>query len=59
MIVDERAVTALGVLQVEFPVFVPQQGVVPRQHLTVEDPVVRADFGFGQQPANLDGLVEG
>lgn len=39
LVVDEGAVAALGVAEVEGPVLVPQQGVVPRQHLRSSAPI--------------------
>lgn len=59
VVVDERAVAALGVLQEKLAVLVPQQGVVSGQDFAIEDAIVRADLGFGQQPANLHRLIEG
>ena len=58
LVVDEGAVRALGVLEVELALLVPQQRVVPREDLAVEDSVRGAGPRPRHRPPHLDGLVE-
>ena len=56
LVVDEGAVAALGVLQVELALLVPEHGVVPGEHLAVEDGVVGGGAGAGDAATDLASL---
>lgn len=58
LIVDKRAVGALGILEIKLAVLVPEQRVVPRQHLAVKDGVGGAGPRPRHRPSHFDGLVE-
>ena len=59
LVINKGPVAALGVLEEELSAVVPDERVVARQHLAVEDGVARRGAGPGHGPAHLYGLVQG